>query len=118
MPSTHSTALSFYLFYLLPLAPLLASHLSTHLSSFLQRRVVVSPWLVRIGLGAYWIGGLWSRVRLGYHTVAQVLVGAIFGGLLAAAWRWGWELNRGWLRGSLQSVIDQVWAISGGRVFT
>ncbi|MGW7518074.1 hypothetical protein ACWGJ2_21055 [Streptomyces sp. NPDC054796] len=46
--------------------------------------VVHSPWwLLAYGLT---IGVCWSRVALGYHTVAQTVAGASLGAATAAAW--------------------------------
>ncbi|WVQ85157.1 hypothetical protein IAT38_007322 [Cryptococcus sp. DSM 104549] len=95
MPSTHSSALTFYLAYLLPLIPTLP------LSPF---------WRGAAGVGVmgYWAAGLWSRKALGYHTWEQVLGGAAWGVGLAVGWRGVWERYPG-LGEGLQGVIDHVW---------
>lgn len=67
------------------------------------------------GITAYWVGGIWSRVELGYHTYPQCYGGIGLGTLLAIAWRVMWEKN-GWLGDGLQRLIDVVWAESVGRL--
>ncbi|KAK8844579.1 hypothetical protein IAR55_006426 [Kwoniella newhampshirensis] len=91
MPSTHSTALTFYFSYLLPLFP--------HLPY---------PLLVGPLITSYWIGGLWSRKELGYHTWEQIGVGAGFGAILAIAWRGVWE-QCPIIGSTLQWLIDTTW---------
>jgi dolichyldiphosphatase len=98
MPSTHSTALSFYFFYLFPFI------LSSHISTPLRISGVV-------GLAGYWIGGLWSRVELGYHDYKQVSAGVALGIILAGMWRGLWEY--GGFQGHLQWLED----ITLGRIF-
>lgn len=53
---------------------------------------------------AYWAGGVWSRVKLGYHTYPQVFGGMILGGMLAASWRGAWE-NREVVRSTVGSLV-------------
>lgn len=75
MPSTHSTALAFYFFYLWPKLPLLTGHKG------LERAVL----LIVTALT------LWSRVELGYHTPQQVLGGVVVGAVCAVLWSVLWE---------------------------
>lgn len=59
-------------------------------------------------LVAYWAGGVWSRVKLGYHTPEQVVGGVIFGMGLAMGWRSVWRGNE-WVRDGLGNAIELVW---------
>ena len=90
MPSTHSTALSFYFFYLVPYFP--------HWTR---------PWLYGTAVTVYWAAGVWSRVKLGYHTWEQVLGGVAFGAALAWGWRSAWKANP-WIGRELQGLVDVV----------
>lgn len=89
MPSTHSTAIMFYFVYLWPLAPM-----------------VFPAWAEKMALAG--IGGLtlWSRVELGYHTIAQVAAGTAVGGVGALGWSALWAAYPS-IEGNLQNVIDQ-----------
>lgn len=98
MPSTHSTALSFYLFYILPLIPFLE-----------QFPTPASKWLAGGVIGCYWMGGIWSRVELGYHTWNQCCGGIVLGWLVSKAWFQIWLANPYHLRHHLQLFIDVVW---------
>ncbi|KAK4684633.1 hypothetical protein P7C73_g5532, partial [Tremellales sp. Uapishka_1] len=117
MPSTHSTALTFIYVYLFPLTPTLtaytASALGIHDSTMLRSAI-------RLALTAYWLGGLWSRVELGYHDPMQVLGGVVLGVAMAGGWRVLWETMGGstgaWGRWG-QSWIDYLWDGTLGRVF-
>lgn len=66
-------------------------------------------------LVAYWAGGIWSRVKLGYHTPEQVVGGVIFGMGLAMGWRSIWRNNE-WVRDGLARLIEWVWG-EGVKVF-
>lgn len=103
LPSTHSTALTFYATYLVPLLPSLSSHLPLPI------------WSAQLGVIGYWVGGVWSRVELGYHTPLQVLGGVMLGAVLAVVWRGLWV---GWpgFEGLLQGVIDWVWVRTFDRI--
>ncbi|WVW81482.1 hypothetical protein I302_103476 [Kwoniella bestiolae CBS 10118] len=94
MPSTHSTALTFYFIYLIPYVHLLPTPLD---------------WMAGVGVSTYWVLGLWSRKQLGYHTWEQVVGGAVYGTLLAVFWRGVWGryplIGRG-----IQGVFDAVWS--------
>lgn len=90
MPSTHSTALTFYAAYMLP-----------SLSS------LPLPYLSGLGIVGYWAAGLWSRKELGYHTWEQIVAGALTGGVLTFIWRGIW--NNWDVEGKLQPLIDHVW---------
>ncbi|KIR62592.1 hypothetical protein I314_03538 [Cryptococcus bacillisporus CA1873] len=90
MPSTHSTALTFYAAYMLP-----------SLSS------LPLPYLSGLGIVGYWASGLWSRKELGYHTWEQIGAGALTGVLMSLIWRGIW--NNWDVEGTLQPLIDHVW---------
>ncbi|WWD22872.1 hypothetical protein CI109_107367 [Kwoniella shandongensis] len=94
MPSTHSTALTFYFSYLLPL--------------IVVPNGLPYPFFLGPLVTSYWIGGLWSRKELGYHTWEQIVGGAAYGTLLAGVWRGVWEhwpvIGKG-----LQGLIDVTW---------
>ncbi|TXT10684.1 hypothetical protein VHUM_02189 [Vanrija humicola] len=96
MPSSHSTALSYYFFYLFPLLPLATS----------------SAWGERAVLTAVCALTIWSRVELGYHTVAQVLGGGVVGAVGAVTWSTLWNSVPA-IETTLQSAIswtrDLVW---------
>jgi dolichyldiphosphatase len=145
MPSTHSTALTFYWVYLLPMIPSLTpivirslGSVSRHLASLLARlpllegsaRVLEQPiqlaalnrgypsfgsTLLGAGLTGLWAAGLWSRVELGYHTPQQVFAGAALGAVLAPAWALAW-VNNPDLGAVVQRSIDMVWEEVVGRV--
>ncbi|WVF66359.1 hypothetical protein IAT40_001099 [Kwoniella sp. CBS 6097] len=107
MPSTHSTALTFYFIYLLPFA----------LSSASQHSIggtatgLPSPLSLAAGGGliAYWSAGLWSRKELGYHTWEQIFGGAAYGTLLALGWKAAWGAYPA-IGTNLQYLIDTVWS--------
>lgn len=113
MPSTHSSAIAFFGTYLslssilLPLHPRVKSLIpfsSTWLRPIGPGAVEPSFWrsftshygerVTRISMAAMFLFGAasvcWSRVRLGHHTPAQVLVGATLGSLVAATWMTIW----------------------------
>jgi dolichyldiphosphatase len=96
MPSTHSTALGFYLVYLWPLLPLISS-------SFLAPTTEL--WVERAALLAITGLGLWSRVALGYHTLAQVLAGTTVGTVGALVWARTWATHPD-IGPVIQSIID------------
>lgn len=95
MPSTHSTALAFYFFYLWPRLPLFTSH------RWFERTILT----VITGLT------LWSRVELGYHTPQQVLGGVVVGAIFAVLWSWLWD-NTG-VPSLVQSIIDKAKSLVG-----
>ncbi|WWC57789.1 uncharacterized protein I303_100324 [Kwoniella dejecticola CBS 10117] len=97
MPSTHSTALTFYFVYLIPLVRYLPFPLD---------------WIAALGVGGYWVLGLWSRKELGYHTWEQVLGGALYGTLLALGWKAAY-IRYPSIGATIQRVVDVVW----GRIF-
>jgi dolichyldiphosphatase len=112
-PSTHATALSFYFFYLLPIL------LSTPTGS-VSNAIRIGGFVVDFEgffysngfiafLVAYWLGGIWSRVKLGYHTPEQVIGGVVFGAGLAMGWRSIWRNNE-FIRNGLAGIIDFVWS--------
>ena len=150
MPSTHSTALSFYFFYLVPALIFPSTWMSiipfalplriTLTDSLLElipsshtvvakfraggsftsapiasggRRLRLSNaqgYLSAVGITLYWIGGVWSRVELGYHTYSQVWGGVAFGWLVSAIWRGLWLYNPA-LEPWLQGWIDRIWSL-------
>ncbi|WVQ93976.1 hypothetical protein IAU59_001054 [Kwoniella sp. CBS 9459] len=111
MPSTHSTALTFYFIYLLPFA--LSSSFSS--SSSAQSSSLPSSLSLISGAGliAYWSAGLWSRKELGYHTWEQIFGGAAYGTLLALGWKAAWKAYPA-IGTGLQYLIDTVWRIVVG----
>ena len=128
MPSTHSTALTFYLVYLLPIIPSLyalpsQSHLYSQSRIFPRMQDIsnflpCSPGLISQGfLLGYWVLGLWSRVELGYHTPQQVLGGIVLGCVLALGWRNLWLATPN-LERWVQGVIDHIWSRTFGRIFS
>lgn len=106
MPSTHSTALTFYLAYILPL---LAHPSHSGLTDPAQRG------LIALAVAGYWAGGIWSRVELGYHTYAQCLGGIALGTVCAVGWRGLWETHPGW-EGPFQLLVDTIYTLTLGRV--
>ena len=129
MPSTHSTALTFYFAYLVPalLAPALrfaTSHIAIAAPSALSRPSWLSHptvahavslsqparYLAAAAITAYWIGGVWSRIELGYHTYGQCFGGVGLGIAMAAVWRAWWDSNP-WLGVGLQGLIDRIWML-------
>ena len=117
MPSTHSTALTFYLAYLVP-ALLGWGGSSNGVASSSTRDLPLSPlvrYLAAAAVMAYWVGGIWSRIELGYHTPEQCYGGAALGGALAFVWRAVWVQNPA-MAGWVQNVMDEVWGLTLGRV--
>jgi membrane-associated phospholipid phosphatase len=57
---------------------------------------------------------LCSRVYLGYHTVPQVVIGAMLGGTSGAIWRGAWK-NQMKKHGekALQKAIDRTFRFVG-----
>lgn len=91
MPSTHSSSIAFFGTYLslstllLPLHPRVTS-----LLPFWSALGELGQQTTRVALAEVWLAGAgavcWSRVRLGHHTPAQVLVGATLGSAVAVVW--------------------------------
>ncbi|ORZ03188.1 phosphatidic acid phosphatase type 2/haloperoxidase [Syncephalastrum racemosum] len=78
MPSSHSLVMAYF-----------AAYLSI-------------AWLVSGGLALFWLAVvtdtaalavMWSRIRLGHHSLAQVAVGFAIGALLALSWHQLWVLK-------------------------
>lgn len=114
MPSTHSTALTFYMFYIYPLLPSLFS--ST--PQFISQPVTLLN-ITRVGLTTLWASGLWSRQALGYHTKPQILVGGLLGAGMAFAWKSLWVMGkeRGWgIEEGLERLMEGVWGLTVGRI--
>ncbi|GAA6031063.1 hypothetical protein JCM8097_003986 [Rhodosporidiobolus ruineniae] len=122
MPSTHSSSIAFFGTYLslssllLPLHPRVTALLPFY-DRFSTLAAAVGPgaaqpsfWrhfagalgqrTTRIGLAAFFLAGTvnvcWSRVRLGHHTPAQVVVGAGLGSAVALVWMSLWLGADGW----------------------
>jgi membrane-associated phospholipid phosphatase len=75
MPSSHSTAISFFVVYLQCVATpyiLIASEME-----------LVTAGLMLLLFHWFALGVMWSRVRLGHHTQSQVLAGMTLGGVCA-----------------------------------
>lgn len=93
MPSTHSCSIAFFGTYLtlaslcLPFHPRLLSLLPNANHLVEQRATALA---VRWSLAVLWTTAAasvcWSRVKLGHHTPAQVLVGALLGSVIALIW--------------------------------
>jgi dolichyldiphosphatase len=122
MPSTHSSSIAFFATYLslssllLPLHPRVTSLLpfydrfSTLSSALGPGAAQHAFWRhfagelgqrgTRIALAGFFLAGgasvCWSRVRLGHHTRAQVLVGASLGSAIALGWMSLWLGVDGW----------------------
>lgn len=91
MPSTHSSSIAFFGTYLSLSSLLLPRHPRvTDLLPFWSSLGELGQQTTRVGLAGVWIAGAgtvcWSRVRLGHHTPAQVLVGATLGSAVAVVW--------------------------------
>lgn len=92
MPSTHAAVVGFQAAYVLLACLALPIHPNfpqSTISRILPPLVVV-PWATAI---------IVSRVRLGYHTWAQVIVGLLYGVCTAAGmfslWKNGWKDSYG-----------------------
>lgn len=59
--------------------------------------------------------GIWSRVKLGYHTWAQVIGGGLLGQVLGHSARIAWRANPAW-DGFVQRWIDWAWSLTLGRI--
>lgn len=107
MPSTHSTSISFFVTYMLLSLDPVADFLS------LPRPIVGAA------IFAWGYAIAWSRVKLGYHSVDQVMVGVTLGAAIAVGWRKAWigplGLQQYWAPWG-QRWIDIVWAETGGRL--
>lgn len=96
MPSTHSSSIAFFGVYL----SLCIAYIKPHprfLPNLLSRREDSQDFSfpVRVALTAAVLYGTysvcWSRIRLTYHTKAQVVAGAGVGGTLAILALWVWQ---------------------------
>ena len=85
MPSTHSTALTFFWAYLAPLCP---------------------TWCIPLTIA--WLLGLWSRRELGYHTAAQIAVGTAIGIAAALAWHQIWVHNSDFIRSYWSLLVRYI----------
>jgi dolichyldiphosphatase len=86
MPSSHSQVASFFATY------------SNFESGFIK-----ADWSIHVGLvvaNAIALSVIWSRVRLGHHSLAQVSVGTVIGMLFGYFW------NRLWHSGYLEAYND------------
>jgi len=108
MPSTHSASISFYMVYI-AMALYSASPSTTAPSFLLQHRVPLVAGTMLWG-GAI----LCSRVYLGYHTVPQVLAGAMLGGTSGYICRRVWkEHMKTHGEKVLQQAIDRTFRFVG-----
>jgi dolichyldiphosphatase len=112
MPSTHSSSIAYFGTYLslssilLPLHPRVTSLFPfySYLAPLGPGAVEPSFWrnlatewgerVTRLSMATFFLAGAasvcWSRVRLGHHTPAQVLVGASLGSAVALTWLLLW----------------------------
>ena len=88
MPSTHSAAITFYGTYIPSACMWLPLHASLPESPLFRLfvGVVIVLWTCAIA---------YSRVKLGYHTALQVIVGCIYGFAFACVWFWLWTHGLG-----------------------
>ena len=101
MPSTHSTSISFFMSYIVMA---LYSYPSTAPSFVQMHRNVLA-----CGTMVWGVAILASRVYLGYHTVPQVVVGAILGSSSGIVWRKVWKsLIRRKSEKLAQKAIDEA----------
>lgn len=103
-------------YIILPLPPF--SSPSTTISGMRRASTVSGPTGGLMALLTLVWGSLimWSRVRIGYHTLAQVLVGATIGLSGGVAWRWMWDnkvVGLGSWEGVLQGWIDRAFGMVG-----
>lgn len=74
---------------------------------------------VAAGVFAWGYAIVWSRVRLGYHSVDQVMVGITLGAACAIGWRKAWigplGLQQRWATWG-QQQIDWIWSETAGRM--
>jgi dolichyldiphosphatase len=75
MPSSHSTAISFFAVYLQCVA--------TQYISVGSGTELMTAGLLLFLFHWFALGVMWSRVRLGHHTRSQVLAGMALGGISA-----------------------------------
>ena len=113
MPSTHSSSIAFFGVYL----SLCIARLKPHprfLPNLLSRRGDSEDFapLVRGILTAGVLYGaisvMWSRVRLTYHTSAQVVAGASVGGIIALACFWLWQSTLVRYTPQLERVVEDL----------
>ncbi|KAJ3402208.1 hypothetical protein HDV05_008662, partial [Chytridiales sp. JEL 0842] len=94
MPSSHSAATSFFATYaslaLLNTYPNIPTVSSVSSWPVILERPEVLAIPAATALIASAILVAWSRVKIGYHTVAQVVVGYLFGTLVAVVWFVAW----------------------------
>ncbi|EGF97955.1 uncharacterized protein MELLADRAFT_46163 [Melampsora larici-populina 98AG31] len=111
MPSTHSSSISFFGIYLFLTSIFLPLHsrLIIFIQPFVSSQTILNlldqsddptqmpsntslhtSQFIRtfVGIGFLMVSGIvcWSRVRLGYHTPSQVIVGSLIGTILAITW--------------------------------
>jgi len=116
MPSTHSTSIGFYMAYLvLSLPPFNASPVAANKRDTQGLFQGFSGGLMALGTVVWGTSIMWSRVRIGYHTLAQVLVGAALGLSGGVMWRMLWDdkaIGSGWER-ILQHWVDRAFGVAG-----
>ncbi|SCZ97785.1 BZ3500_MvSof-1268-A1-R1_Chr7-3g09586 [Microbotryum saponariae] len=98
MPSTHSSSIAYFGTYLtlssllLPFHPRISSlvPLYVHIVKLGSDKFISGENLIRLSLACLFVVGAssvcWSRIRLGHHTRAQVIVGASLGTGVACVW--------------------------------
>lgn len=81
MPSSHSQVIAFFTTYIY--CTVLHSSSSSSMG-WLERALVLAA------AGISGVSVIWSRVQLGHHTPAQVMVGATIGSVMAYGWYAVW----------------------------
>lgn len=93
MPSTHSATISYYATFI----TLATSMLPIHSSLYLLPRFIIYPIAPILAISTAATVCI-SRIRLGHHTIKQVVAGITVGILCGAVWFW-W-----WYKGSAQAL--------------
>ncbi|KAI9480509.1 MAG: phosphatidic acid phosphatase type 2/haloperoxidase [Benjaminiella poitrasii] len=87
MPSSHSTAISFFSTYLQSLALSAVHHTAEEDNRTLKMTIVV---MAIVAFYCFSIAVIWSRVQLGHHTRTQVVAGALLGAACALLAHTSW----------------------------
>lgn len=113
MPSTHSSSISFFGVYLSLCIAFLKPHprFLPHLLSRTEDSQDLSP-LARLVLTSSVLYGtvsvMWSRVRLTYHTRAQVIAGAAVGSTIALACFALWQTKIVDYAPAIEETVEQL----------